>query len=287
MALFPMRRNRMFQAASIPLLLALATACGSDFTSPVGIAQAAEGIRIAAPTMRIVEPKGQQVAIFAGGCFWGVEAVFEGLKGVARVESGYAGGTRATADYDSVSTGITGHAEAVSITYDPTVVTYGQLLQIFFSVAHDPTEVDRQGPDYGPQYRSAIFYSTPDEQGVAQQYIAQLDATARWPPEGPPLTGRAWLDHEWSDEVLHPQAVGWDWIGFNLQDGSALTAFQLRRADGSALWAGGSLRGPRDATPRVFAPHEVHFERSTTATPSAFTRSCRRWFRRQRRRSAP
>jgi len=95
-----MRRNRMFQAASIPLLLALATACGSDFASPVGMAQAAEGIRIAAPTTRIVEHKGQQVAIFSGGCFWGVEAVFEGLKGVARVESGYAGGTRATADYE-------------------------------------------------------------------------------------------------------------------------------------------------------------------------------------------
>ena len=180
MALFPMRRNRMFQAASIPLLLALATACGSDFTSPVGIAQAAEGIRIAAPTMRIVEPKGQQVAIFAGGCFWGVEAVFEGLKGVALVESGYAGGTRATADYDSVSTGITGHAEAVRIYYDPAVVSYNDLLHIFFSVTHDPTQLNRQGPDHGRQYRTAIFPTNAAQRVAARAYITQLDKAAYW-----------------------------------------------------------------------------------------------------------
>jgi peptide-methionine (S)-S-oxide reductase len=180
MALFPMRRNRMFQAASIPLLLALATACGSDFTSPVGIAQAAEGIRIAAPTMRIVEPKGQQVAIFAGGCFWGVEAVFEGLKGAARVESGYAGGARATADYDSVSTGITGHAEAVRIYYDPAVVSYNDLLHIFFSVTHDPTQLNRQGPDHGRQYRTAIFPTNAPQRVAARAYITQLDKAAYW-----------------------------------------------------------------------------------------------------------
>lgn len=122
-------------------------------------------------------PPATATAVFAGGCFWGVQAVFQHTQGVLNAVSGYAGGSKETASYPMVSSGKTGHAEAVAITYDPQVVSYGQLLQIFFSVAHDPTEIDRQGPDYGPQYRSAIFYSTPDEQGVAQQYIAQLDAT--------------------------------------------------------------------------------------------------------------
>ena len=180
MAPFPMRRNRILQAASIPLLLALASACGSDFASPVGIAKAAEGIRIAAPATRIVEPKGQQVAIFAGGCFWGIEAVFEGLKGVVRVESGYAGGTRATADYDTVSTGITGHAEAVRIYYDPAVVSYNDLLHIFFSVTHDPTQLNRQGPDHGRQYRTAIFPTNATQRVAARAYITQLDKAAYW-----------------------------------------------------------------------------------------------------------
>lgn len=126
-------------------------------------------------------PPAMATAVFAGGCFWGVQAVFQHTQGVLNAVSGYAGGSKETASYPQVSSGKTGHAEAVSITYDPTVVTYGQLLQVFFSVAHDPTEIDRQGPDYGPQYRSAIFYSTPDEQRVAQQYIAQLDATQLLP----------------------------------------------------------------------------------------------------------
>jgi len=126
-------------------------------------------------------PPATATAVFAGGCFWGVQAVFQHTQGVLNAVSGYAGGSKETASYPQVSSGKTGHAEAVSITYDPTVVSYGQLLQIFFSVAHDPTEIDRQGPDYGPQYRSAVFYSTPDEQRVAQQYIAQLDATELLP----------------------------------------------------------------------------------------------------------
>jgi len=129
----------------------------------------------------VSSPPATATAVFAGGCFWGVQAVFQHTRGVLNAVSGYAGGTKETASYPQVSSGKTGHAEAVSITYDPTVVTYGQLLQIFFSVAHDPTEVDRQGPDYGPQYRSAIFYARPDEQRVAQQYIDQLDATQLLP----------------------------------------------------------------------------------------------------------
>src|SRR5208283_1734298 len=102
--------------------------------------------------------KGPQTAVFAGGCFWGVEAVFRHVKGVTKAVSGYAGGAQA-AGYEQVSTGTTGHAESVQVTYDPTQVSYGELLRVFFSVAHDPTQLNRQGPDYGPQYRSAIFYS--------------------------------------------------------------------------------------------------------------------------------
>jgi peptide-methionine (S)-S-oxide reductase len=114
-------------------------------------------------------------AVFAGGCFWGVEAVFEHTKGVKKVTSGYSGGTAATAHYDIVSGGITGHAESVQVVYDPSQITYGQLLQIFFSVAHDPTQLNRQGPDHGPQYRSAIFFASPEQQRIAQAYIDQLN----------------------------------------------------------------------------------------------------------------
>jgi peptide-methionine (S)-S-oxide reductase len=113
-------------------------------------------------------------AVFAGGCFWGVEGVFEHVKGVKDVVSGYAGGSKNTAHYEIVSSGQTGHAESVKITYDPAQVTYGKLLQVFFSVAHDPTELNRQGPDEGTQYRSAIFYSDADQKRVAEAYIAQL-----------------------------------------------------------------------------------------------------------------
>jgi peptide-methionine (S)-S-oxide reductase len=118
---------------------------------------------------------GAQTAVFAGGCFWGVEAVFRHVKGVTRAVSGYAGGDAKTADYETVSTGKTRHAESVEVTYDPAQVTYGQLLRVFFSVAHDPTEVNRQGPDFGPQYRSAIFYRSDEQKRVAEAYIRQLD----------------------------------------------------------------------------------------------------------------
>lgn len=127
-----------------------------------------------------VDPKpattGPQTAVLAGGCFWGVEAVFERLNGVTHVVSGFAGGSKATAHYEIVSTGTTGHAESVQITYDPAQISYGTLLKVFFAVAHDPTELNRQGPDEGTQYRSSIFYATPEQKTVAEDYIAQLDA---------------------------------------------------------------------------------------------------------------
>jgi peptide-methionine (S)-S-oxide reductase len=121
-------------------------------------------------------PNTQQTAVFAGGCFWGVEAVFERLKGVSDAVSGYAGGGQATAHYPVVGTGTTGHAESVKVTFDPAKITYGQLLKVFFAVAHDPTELNRQGPDEGTQYRSSIFYADQDQKDVAEAYIQQLNA---------------------------------------------------------------------------------------------------------------
>ena len=118
----------------------------------------------------------EDTAVFAGGCFWGVEAVYEHVKGVKSVISGYAGGKGTSPSYEQVSTGDTGHAESVEVIYDPSQVSYGKLLQIFFSVAHDPTQLNRQGPDHGTQYRSAIFFRTPQQQQVAESYIKQLTA---------------------------------------------------------------------------------------------------------------
>jgi peptide-methionine (S)-S-oxide reductase len=117
---------------------------------------------------------GEQHAVLAGGCFWGVQAVFEHVKGVTKVVAGYSGGQANTAQYETVSSGTTGHAESVEITYDPSQISYGQLLKVYFSVVHDPTELNRQGPDEGTQYRSSIFYSTPDQERIARAYIEQL-----------------------------------------------------------------------------------------------------------------
>lgn len=118
---------------------------------------------------------GSQSAVFAGGCFWGIQAVFQHVKGVTNAVSGYSGGEAKTADYGQVSTGETGHAESVQVTYDPAQITYGQLLQVFFSVAHDPTELNRQGPDEGTQYRSNIFFANEEQRKIAAAYIAQLE----------------------------------------------------------------------------------------------------------------
>ncbi len=124
---------------------------------------------------------GKQTAVFAGGCFWGTQAVFERVKGVLGTTVGYSGGSAQTATYDQVTTETTGHAESVEVVYDPSRLTYGELLRIFFSVAHDPTQLNRQGPDVGTSYRSAIFYSTPDQKRIADAYIAQLDAAKVFP----------------------------------------------------------------------------------------------------------
>jgi peptide-methionine (S)-S-oxide reductase len=145
----------------VPILVA--GLAGSDFPNPV----------------RDIPPSSThapETAVLAGGCFWGVEAVFERLKGVSNVVSGFAGGSKVTAHYAIVSLGATGHAESVQITYDPSQITYGQLLKVYFAVAHDPTLLNRQGPDEGTQYRSTIFYTTEAQKQVAQAYIEQLGA---------------------------------------------------------------------------------------------------------------
>jgi peptide-methionine (S)-S-oxide reductase len=144
------------------LVVALAACSAAEFPAPA--------VDIAGPAAR------QDVAVFAGGCFWGVEAVFDHLKGVNDVVSGYAGGVESTAHYEMVGSGRTGHAESVQVTFDPSQITYGKLLQIFFSIAHDPTQLNRQGPDEGTQYRSAIFYRSDEQKRVAEAYIRQLAA---------------------------------------------------------------------------------------------------------------
>ena len=148
-------------------LLMLTQACGA----------AESAVALPAPAMDIPADsvKGPQTAVFAGGCFWGVEAVYRHVKGVSSAVSGYAGGAADTADYYMVGSGTTGHAESVKVIYDPAKVSYGQLLKVFFSVAHDPTQLNRQGPDTGTQYRSVIFATSADQMRIAQAYVAQLD----------------------------------------------------------------------------------------------------------------
>ena len=124
---------------------------------------------------------GRQTAVLAGGCFWGIQSVFQHVKGVKEATSGYSGGSVASPDYEEVSSGNTGHAESVKITFDPSQVSYGQLLKVFFSVAHDPTQLNRQGPDTGSQYRSVIFYGNEEQQRIAQAYISQLEQAKLFP----------------------------------------------------------------------------------------------------------
>lgn len=168
------RRPRFFLAAALMAAVAAAGVLSHG---------AALGAEIPGFSGRAPSPPagGEQTAVLAGGCFWGVDAVFRHVKGVSTVVSGYSGGDRATANYPAVSTGTTGHAEAVSIAYDPAKISYGQLLEIFFAVAHDPTERNRQGPDTGTQYRSAIFYANEGQKQVAQAYIDQLNRAGAFP----------------------------------------------------------------------------------------------------------
>jgi peptide-methionine (S)-S-oxide reductase len=167
---------RRFLRAASPVLLVAVLLMLALIWMQVAPSVAEEARAIPAPALD--EPAGQatsEVAVFAGGCFWGVQGVFQHVDGVTSAVSGYAGGDKGTAEYETVSTGTTGHAESVRVTYDPRKISYGRLLQIFFSVAHDPTELNRQGPDTGTQYRSAIFPTTTEQARIAKAYIAQLD----------------------------------------------------------------------------------------------------------------
>ncbi len=158
-------RNSGLRIAACLSLLGASISMAATFPDPVVDNKSVAGDRV----------KGHQTAVLAGGCFWCVEAVFQQIQGVEKVVSGYSGGDAASAHYDIVGTGKTGHAESVQITYDPRKISYGQVLKVFFDVAHNPTQLNRQGPDTGPQYRSAIFYSNPEQKKIAEAYIQQLD----------------------------------------------------------------------------------------------------------------
>lgn len=167
-------RNMLERATRPAAIVALVVLTAAAIKSLPASAQ--EGVVIPAPAIDLpVGDATSAVAVLAAGCFWGVQGVFQHVKGVTNAVSGYAGGDKATAHYDVIGTGTTGHAESVQVTYDPRQITYGRLLQVFFSVAHDPTQLNRQGPDYGTQYRSAIFPLNVEQAEVAKAYIAQLD----------------------------------------------------------------------------------------------------------------
>jgi peptide-methionine (S)-S-oxide reductase len=172
-----MLRRILFQ--TLPLSAALALA---GLTACTPASAASDGVKLPAPAVDAVAPaQAEATAVFAGGCFWGVEAVFEHVKGVHKVVAGYSGGSAGTASYEQVSEGDTGHAESVRVRFDPKQVSYGRLLQVFFSVALDPTELNRQGPDSGTQYRSVIFYGNDEQKRIATSYIAQLTAAKAFP----------------------------------------------------------------------------------------------------------
>ena len=154
---------RMLAVAAATVAISVCTvAQAADLPDPVADAPLAQG-------------HGSETIVLAGGCFWGIQAVFEHVKGVTRATAGYAGGSADTAEYETVSTGTTGHAESVQVTFDPAQITVGRLLKVYFSVAHDPTQLNRQGPDVGTQYRSSIFFTSPEQEKVAHDYVAQLD----------------------------------------------------------------------------------------------------------------
>jgi peptide-methionine (S)-S-oxide reductase len=168
--LFPKFAQRSLLVIVLPTAALIAIAARSTYAEHVSLPDPAMNVAIATPA-------GQQTAVLAGGCFWGLEAVFEHVKGVSDVVSGYSGGSASTAQYERVGTGTTGHAESVKITYDPAQITYGQLLKVYFAVAHDPTQLNRQEMDSGTQYRSAIFFQTEQQKQVALAYINQLNGS--------------------------------------------------------------------------------------------------------------
>lgn len=184
--------------------LAVVTAVTVGALFFTGRLSASSGLSLSIPNADAAEPlalaPGKETAVFAGGCFWGIDAVFRHVKGVSSVASGYAGGSRIAPDYEQVSSGTTGHAESVQVVFDPSVVSYSQLLQVFFSV-HNPTELNRQGPDHGTQYRSAVFYTSDAQKKAVDSYIAQMTKGKTF--ENPIVTQVAKLDKFWAAEDYH------------------------------------------------------------------------------------
>ena len=188
----------------IAIALALVGFIGIRF-SPPKLAALRSAVPNPATDAALPTPPGSQTAIFAGGCFWGMEALFEHVEGVSSVVSGYTGGSAETAHYKQVSAGGTGHAESVNITYDPSQVSYGQLLKVFFTVAHDPTQLNQQGFDMGTQYRSAIFFTQAEQKQIAQAYIEQLNQAKVF--YQPIVTQVEPVDNFYSAETYHQQYV--------------------------------------------------------------------------------
>jgi peptide-methionine (S)-S-oxide reductase len=193
--------TRILRSVVAICVASLLAACTTTHAAPPAPIPAA---KVDAP---LAAAAGKQTAVFAGGCFWGTQSVFERVKGVLDTTAGYAGGSAKTATYSQVITETTGHAESVEVVYDPSKITYGQLLRIFFSVAHDPTELNRQGPDVGTSYRSAIFYTNDEQKRIATDYIAQLDAAKVFPKpivtEVTPLKGFYRAEDYHQDYALH------------------------------------------------------------------------------------
>ena len=200
----------------LKILLPIAGAAAAVLAS-TGFAEAERAVPIPAAKMDVPAASGLQTAVFAGGCFWGMEAVFEHVEGVRGVTSGYAGGARDTANYGAVSTERTGHAEAIKVSYDPRQVSYATLLRVYFSIAHDPTQLNRQGPDSGPSYRSAIFPQDARQAAVARAYIAQLGAARSFPrpivtkiEQGGFFPAEAYHQDFYDRNPTHPYIMRWD-----------------------------------------------------------------------------
>ncbi len=213
-----MSRFRSFARSYLRLIAVAATLLPASlgiFVQPV-VAQE-RAVAIPAPVTNLTETGSSARAVFAGGCFWGVQGVFQHVSGVTRAVSGYSGGAAQTATYELSSTGTTGHAEAVEVIYDPSIVSYGELLQIYFSVAHNPTQLNYQGPDHGPQYRSTIFPVTQEQADIARAYIAQLDETGLF--EGPIVTTIEPLEAFYPAEQYHQDFLTlnptWPYIVFH------------------------------------------------------------------------
>jgi peptide-methionine (S)-S-oxide reductase len=172
----PRKIPRAIQGVAAAAIILVVGFCWNHARAGAAVALPSPAVDVS-PTAK----PGKQTVVFAGGCFWGIQAVFQHVNGVTDATSGYSGGSADTARYELVSTGSTGHAESVRVTYDPARVSFGQLLKVFFSVAHDPTELNRQGPDEGTQYRSAVFFTDPDQKRVTDAYVAQLDRAKVFP----------------------------------------------------------------------------------------------------------